>query len=178
MYRARGSPSAWCQGGRPLSPLLREERYLDCFHPGFPHSFLLPILKTGTILESFQSYGIFFGFPDLQSQFLRARGEFYTAMFSDFRRYTTPSSRGFTFLCCIDCIQQFLEFMFFIKTCNVWPLRNGVQGRATSYSCYILKLVKVVCKSTKNSFFSCRTVSPSKAPSRFLGNCPPTPPLN
>ena len=25
----------------------------------FPHSFLLPILKTGTIVESFQSYGIF-----------------------------------------------------------------------------------------------------------------------
>ena len=34
----------------------------------FPHSFLLPILKTGTIVESFQSYGIF-----SVSQICRAR---------------------------------------------------------------------------------------------------------
>ena len=115
----------------------------------FPHSFLLPILKTGTILESLRSC---FFFPDLQSQFLRARGEFYTSMFSDFRRYATPSSRCFTFLCCIDCIQHFLEFMFFIKTCNVWPLRNGVQGRATSYSCYILSWSKWFANLPKTHF--------------------------
>ena len=40
-------------------------------------------------------------------------------MFPDFRRYTTPS-RGFTFLCCVDGIQQFLEFMLFFMACNVY----------------------------------------------------------
>ena len=44
-------------------------------------------------------------------------------MFPDFRRYTTPS-RGFTFLCCVDGIQQFLEFMFFFKACNVYGSAN------------------------------------------------------
>ena len=171
----RGWESECMVSGRKASFSSVERREIPRL---FTRFFLLPILKTGTILESFQSYVLFFDFPDLQGQFLRARSEFYTTMFSDFRRYTTPSSRGSTFLCCIDWIQQFLEFMFFIKTCNVWPLCNGVQGRAISYSCYILKLVKAVCKSTKNSSFSCRTVSPSKALSRFLGNCPPTPPLS
>ena len=140
----------------------------------FPHSFLLPILKTGTILESFQSYVFFSGFSDLQGQFVRARSEFYTAMFSDFRRYTTPSSRGFTFRCSIDCIQQFFEFMFFSKTCNVWPLRNDVQGRAISYSCYILKLVKAVCKSTKTHLSpqDCLTIKGTKQASGKLPTYP------
>ena len=44
-------------------------------------------------------------------------------MFPDFRRYTTPS-RGFTFLYCVDGIQQFLEFMFFLKACNVYGSAN------------------------------------------------------
>ena len=37
--------------------------------------------------------------------------------------YTTPS-RGFTFLYCVDGIQQFLEFMFFLKACNVYGSAN------------------------------------------------------
>ena len=104
---------------------------------------------------------VFFGFPDLQSQILQSRGEFYTTMFSDFRRYATPSSRRFTFLCCIDCIQQFLEFMFFIKTCNVWPLRNGVQGTAISYS----KVVQSGLQIYKKLIFplqDCRTIKGTK----------------
>ena len=44
-------------------------------------------------------------------------------MFRDFRRYTIPS-KGFTFLCCADGIQQFLEFMFFFKACNVYGSAN------------------------------------------------------
>ena len=40
-------------------------------------------------------------------------------MFPDFRRYT-KTSRGFTFLCCVDGIQQFLEFMLFFMACNVY----------------------------------------------------------
>ena len=44
-------------------------------------------------------------------------------MFPDFRRYTTPS-RGFTFLYCVDGIQQFLEFMFSLKACNVYGSAN------------------------------------------------------
>ena len=37
--------------------------------------------------------------------------------------YTT-TSRGFTFLYCVDGIQQFLEFMFFLKACNVYGSAN------------------------------------------------------
>ena len=37
--------------------------------------------------------------------------------------YTAPS-RGFTFLCCADGIQQFLEIMFFFKACNVYGSAN------------------------------------------------------
>ena len=144
-----GSPSAWCQRGTPHSPCW-EKRDTSIVSTFLSTSYLEDWNDT----RIFPVLWYFFGFPDLQGQFLRARGDFYTAMFSDFRRYTTPSSRRFTFLCCIDCIQQFLEFMFFIKTCNVWPLRNGVQGRAISYSCYILKLVKVVCKSTVKTHLS------------------------
>ena len=44
-------------------------------------------------------------------------------VFPDFRRYTTPS-RGFTLLYCVDGIQQFLEFMFFFKACNVYGSAN------------------------------------------------------
>ena len=53
-------------------------------------------------------------------------------MFPDFRRYTTPS-RGFTSLYCVDGIQQFLEFMFFFKACNVYGSANRtIPGNASA----------------------------------------------
>ena len=48
-------------------------------------------------------------------------------MFPDFRRYATPS-RGFTFLYCVDDIQQFIEFLFFFKACNVYGSANRTKS--------------------------------------------------
>ena len=73
-------------------------------------------------------------------------------MFLDFWRYTTHS-RDFTFVCCIDGIQHFLEFRLFIKKYNVWSQSSGVQGRAINLSSYAKYLVKVVCKSIEKLSF-------------------------
>ena len=105
---------------------------------------MLSFLKTGTILEYtihntqyvFPVLWSLFSFPDVQNQFVQARGEFNPAMFSEFCRYTTHS-RVFTFVCCVDGIQQFFDFRFFIKRCNVWSQCSGVQDRAVNPSSYV-----------------------------------------
>ena len=88
----------------------------------------------------------------LTLSFLTLEFEFHLAMFLDFRRYTTHS-RDFTFVCCIDGIQHFLEFRLFIKKYNVWSQSSGVQGRAINLSSYAKYPVKVVCKSIEKLSF-------------------------
>ena len=140
----------------------------------FPHSFLLPILKTGTIVESFQSYGIF-----SVSQICRAR----------FCRLEASSTLPcFRISADIPHLQAgalpfFVALIAFNSSSNsCFSSRQAMFGLCATVSkaqrSATLKFFKVVCKSTKNSSFHCRTVSPSKALSRFLGNCPPTPPLS
>ena len=140
----------------------------------FPHSFLLPILKTGTIVESFQSYGIF-----SVSQICRA--SFYglgaTSTLPCFRiSADIPHLQA-------GALPFFVALIAFNSSLNsCFSSRHAMFGLCATVSkaqrSATLKLFKVLCKSTKNSSFHCRTVSPSKALSRFLGNCPPTPSLS
>ena len=85
----------------------------------FLQSFVLSFLKTSTIMASFQHFDISsFSFPDLQNCLYRLEASLTATTFPDFGMYTTPS-KGFTFLCGIDGIQQFLQFRIFINKCSV-----------------------------------------------------------
>ena len=164
-----GSPSAWCQRGRPHSPLLREERYLDCLH-----------IPSTSDLEDWNETRIF---PVLWyfsvSQICRAR--FYSLEASS----TLPCFRISADMPHLQAgaLPFFVALIAFNSSSNsCFSSRHAMFGLCATVSkaqrSATLKLFKVVCKSTKNSSFHCRTVSPSKALSRFLGNGPPTPPLS
>ena len=86
-------------------------------------------------MASFQSFGISSVSQICKLSLYWLEAIFTATMFPDLGRYTTPS-KGFTFLSCIDAIQQLLQFRIFINKCNVWPLCNGVQGRVVNLSCH------------------------------------------
>lgn len=84
-------------------------------------------------------------------------------MFSEFCRYTTHS-RGFTFVCCIDGIQQFLTSGFSSRDA-MFGLKAVVSKTAINLSSYVKQLLKVVCKSVENLSFllyCCLTIKGSK----------------
>ena len=79
--------------------------------------------------------------------------------------FTPPCFQSSAGIPDIDAIQQFLDFRFFIKRCNVWSQCSGVQDRAINPSSSVKWLVKVVCKSVENLSFLlyyCLTIKVSK----------------
>ena len=100
---------------------------------------IVPTVLSTSLLEDWHDNGIFpvfWCFPDLQNQFVQARGEYHSHNVSRFRQlYHTFQGLYLPFLHWWH--SQLLQFRISINKCNVRPRCNGVHGRAINLSCHV-----------------------------------------